>query len=201
MGSESSIYAGLKPGTDSGTLHQALANQTLADHLASFIPQPGDGVFLPAGTVHALGNDTVVFEVQENSDVTFRLYDWNRVDARTGQPRALQVDQALACIDFTQGPVGPVVAVVKTSSPVLCEQLFSCPHFRLWRWRGTVPFVVGAEGELRVLVCVAGTGVLEYAGTTYPINKGDVLLLPAVIGACAYRPHGAVSLLEVGLPE
>ena len=65
-----------------------------------FTPKPGDGVFIPAGTVHSLGGDVVVFEVQQNSDVTFRLYDWDHVDAKTGQPRALQVDQALACIDF-----------------------------------------------------------------------------------------------------
>jgi mannose-6-phosphate isomerase len=54
----------------------------------------------------------MVFEVQENSDVTFRLYDWNHVDATTKQPRALQVDQALACIDFAQGEIGPVAPVV-----------------------------------------------------------------------------------------
>ena len=71
-------------------------------------PEPGDGVFIPAGTVHALGGDVVVFEIQENSDVTFRLYDWDHVDAKTGRPRALQVEQALACIDFAGGSAGLV---------------------------------------------------------------------------------------------
>jgi mannose-6-phosphate isomerase len=64
------------------------------------VPKPGDAVFIPAGTVHTLGGGVVVFEVQQNSDVTFRLYDWGHVDAKTGQPRPLQVDQAFACIDF-----------------------------------------------------------------------------------------------------
>ncbi len=85
-GPESRIYAGLKPGTTADNLRRAIANGTVADHLACFTPKPGDGVFLPAGTVHSLGGDVVVFEVQENSDVTFRLYDWDHIDAKTGQP-------------------------------------------------------------------------------------------------------------------
>ncbi|MEO6965177.1 MAG: hypothetical protein ABI076_04670 [Acidobacteriaceae bacterium] len=54
----------------------------MADHLVSIAPKPGDGVFIPAGTVHSLGDDLVVFEIQQNSDVTFRLYDWGHVDAK-----------------------------------------------------------------------------------------------------------------------
>lgn len=102
-GTESRIYAGLKPGATAADLRRALANGTIADDLVRFTPKRGDGVFLPAGTVHSLGDDIVVFEVQQNSDVTFRLYDWGHVDAATGQPRALQVDQALACVDFADG--------------------------------------------------------------------------------------------------
>ena len=200
-GTESRIYAGLKPGTTADDLRRALANGTVADHLVCFTPKPGDGVFLPAGTVHALGGDVVVFEVQQNSDVTFRLYDWDHVDAKTGQPRALQVDQALACIDFAQGAVGPVVPVVEEAKPVLRERLFHCEHFGLWRLRGESPFTVGAAGMPRVLVCIEGDGQVEHDGANYAVGKGDVLLLPAVVGACAFRPRSAVSLLEIALPE
>ena len=200
-GPESRIYAGLKPGTTADDLRRALANRTVADHLASFTPRLGDAVFLRAGTVHSLGGDVVVFEVQENSDVTFRLYDWDRVDARTGQPRALQVDQAIACIDFAQVAVGPVTPVVEATTPVRRERLFHCEHFSLWRLRGESPFTVGAAGTPRVLVCIAGEGQLEHNGTNYPVGHGDVVLLPAEVGACSYRPRDAVSLLEVALPE
>ena len=101
-GTESRIYAGLQPDSTVDVLRRALADKTVANHLASFTPRPGDAVFLRAGTFHSLGGGVVVFEVQENSDVTFRLYDWNRIDARTGQPRSLQVDQAIACFDPAQ---------------------------------------------------------------------------------------------------
>ena len=198
-GTESRIYAGLKPGTTKDNLRQALANGAVADHLASFRPKLGDGIFIPAGTVHSLG-DVVVFEVQENSDVTFRLYDWDHVDAKTGQPRALQVDQAMACIDFAQGARVPVMPVVEESEPVLREQLFRCEHFGLWRLRGKSPFTVGVEETPRVLVCLAGDGQLERDGFNYPVGKGDVILLPAVLRACFCRPRGAISLLEISLP-
>ena len=198
---ESRIYAGLKPDTTATNLRRAIANGTVADHLACFTPKPGDGVFLPAGTVHALGGDVVVFEVQQNSDVTFRLYDWDHVDSKTGQPRALQVDPALACIDFAQGAVGPVVPVLEEVQPVLRERLFLCEHFGLSRLRGDLPFTVGATGTPRVLVCIAGDGQLEHDGTHYAVGKGDVLLLPAVVGACEFRPRSAVNLLDIAMPE
>jgi mannose-6-phosphate isomerase len=199
-GKKSRIYAGLKPGTTTDTLRKALAKGAVADCLASFTPRPGDGVFIPAGTVHSLG-DILVFEVQENSDVTFRLYDWGHVDARTGQPRPLQVDQAMACIDFAQGAIGPATPLVEEAKPVLRERLFDCEHFGLWRLHAESPFAVGAEGTPRVLVCIAGDGHLERHGASYAIGKGDVLLLPAVVGACLFHPHRAVSLLEISLPE
>ena len=199
-GPESLIYAGLKPGITVDDLRRAIAKRTVAEQLASFRPRPGDGIFLPAGTVHSLGG-LVVFEVQENSDVTFRLYDWDHVDAKTGQHRDLQVDQAMDCIDFAQGPVAPVVPVVEEVKPVLRERLFLCEHFGLWRLGGESPFMVGAGGTPRVLVCIAGEGEVEHDGANYAFGKGDVLLLPAVVGACLCRTHGAVSLLEISLPK
>ena len=200
-GPESRIYAGLKPGATEAILRQAIAAGGVADHLACFTPQPGDGVFIPAGTVHAMGGGVVVFEVQENSDVTFRLYDWNHVDAKTGKPRALQVDRALACIDFGEYAGGLVAPVVEATEPVEREQLFRCEHFRLSRLRGQSPFTVGASGVPSVLVSIEGAGHVEHGGAAYAIGKGDVFLLPAVLGACTFRPSSAVSVLEIEIPE
>jgi mannose-6-phosphate isomerase len=200
-GPDSRIYAGLKPGTTAYNLKQSLSNGTIADHLSYFTPEQGDGVFVPAGTVHSLGGDVMVFEVQQNSDVTFRLYDWNHVDKKTGKPRSLQVDKALACIDFKQGATKPVVPVVEAITPVRNEMLFHCKHFDLWRFQGQLPFTVGASGVPRVLVCTDGDGQIEYDGTIYIIEKGDVFLLPAVAGVCTFKPRRAVTLLEIALPE
>ena len=201
-GPKSLIYSGLKPGTTEAGLRHALTNGGVAECLAYFTPQPGDAVFTPAGMVHALGGDIVVFEVQQNSDVTFRLYDWNHIDATTGKPRALQVDQALACIDFGERAGGGLAApVVETTTPVKRERLFHCEQFRLSRLQGEAPFAVGAPGAPSVLVCIGGAGQIEQAGAAYAVAKGNVFLLPAAIGACTFQPRGAVSMLEIGIPE
>jgi mannose-6-phosphate isomerase len=198
---ESRIYAGLKSGTTPENLRQSIANGTIEDHLSYFIPMNGDAVFLPAGTVHALGGDIVVFEVQQNSDVTFRLYDWNHIDAKTGKPRDLQIDQAIACIDFTQGEKASVIPILEEQKPVLRERLFQCEHFRLWRLSGKSPFTVGEKDIPRILVCIDGEGKLEHNNTSYTMRKGDVWLVPAIVGSCLFCPNATVSLLEIALPE
>jgi mannose-6-phosphate isomerase len=200
-GPKSRIYAGLKSGITAADLRRAVASGVVADLVSSFIPKQGDGVFIPAGTVHSLGGDVVVFEIQENSDVTFRLDDWGHIDPTTGRSRALQVDQALSAINMAQGAVAPVAPVVEETAPVKRERLFDCDYFRLWRLHGQSPFAVGAAGVPRVLICLEGTGRVEHGGQTYAAGKGDVWLLPAAVGACAFRPSGAVTLLEVALPE
>jgi len=197
----SHIYAGLRSGTTSGILRQSLDDGTIADHLVCIAPKAGDAVFIPAGTVHTLGDDVVVFEVQQNSDVTFRLYDWGHVDAKTGQPRPLQVDQALASIDFRDSDGGLVTPFVVTTTPVERERLFDCEHFLLWRLRGKSSFSIGAAEMPRVLVCIEGSGWFEGGGTAYGIDKGEVWLLPAVVGVCEFHPNNAVTLLEIALPE
>jgi len=199
-GPESRIYAGLKVSTTADNLRDALANGTVEDRLASFVPNPDDAVLVRAGTVHAL-NDVVVFEVQENSDVTFRLYDWDHIDSKTGQHRPLQVDQALVCIDFNQGAITPLPSVIEEMTPVLREKLIECEHFGVWRIRGDAPFEAGMTNTPRILVCLSGKAHLEYGGKNYPIGKGDTVLLPAVVGACSCRPRGVVSILEIALPE
>ena len=107
----------------------------------------------------------------------------------------------MACIDFTKGPVSGVTPVVETTTPVERERLFHCEHFWLWRLRGRSPFTVGAADLPRVLVCLEGEGQVEHRGASYAVGKGDVFVLPAVIGTCVFRPRGAVNLLEIAIPD
>ena len=196
----SQIDAGLKSCTTAGSLRESLKDGSIAEHLVSISPKPGDAVFIPAGTVHTLGNDVVVFEVQQNSDVTFRLYDWGHIDPETKERRPLQVDQAIASIEFGASDGGLVVPRVETITPVVRERLFDCHAFLLWRVLGQDQFTVGASAEPRVLVGIEGSGQIMHDGTPYAVGKGEVWLLPAEAGECAFLPSGEATLLEIAIP-
>jgi len=97
-------------------------------------------------------------------------------------------------------PVSPVTPLLDAAMPAR-ERLFHCKEFSLWRVRTQDPFTVGAAGVPRVLVCLDGAGHVEHGGAVSAAWRGDVLLLPAALGACVFRPTGAVTLLEIELPE
>ena len=143
-----------------------------------------------AGTVHSL-RQVVVFELQENSDKTYRLYDWEHTDPATGEPRPLQVNQALASVSFPQGPVEPW-RVSGSEETELRDQILSCEHFEVWRIRSSGGYSVGSSRTPHVLVCLSGAGRVSHGDAEYPFGKGDVVLLPPALGGCACIAVGAV---------
>ena len=198
-GEDSRIYAGLQKGTTKENLLESIHNKSVSDKLHSFVPKTGDAVFIHSGTVHTLGG-TVVFEVQENSDVTFRLYDWDRVDSKTGEPRELQVDKAVACIDFNQVEIGPV-SPEKSKDFKNADILFDNKHFKLWRIEERSKFIVGITDEPIILVCIEGKGTLYHNHTEYTMCKGEVMLLPAIIGQLELQPEQNIVLLQIAIPK
>jgi mannose-6-phosphate isomerase len=197
----SRIYAGLNNGVTPEQFRSALRDKSTPALLHSFTPQPGDCVFLNAGTVHAIGANVLLFEVQQTSDITYRLYDWDRTDAKTGQPRQLHIEEGLACSDFSRGPCPPVHPKSTYDAGVHEETLVNCRYFTLQRRTSPVPFRVGLSNECRVVVCISGTGELESHGQRYPISRGDAILLPAELGQCQCIPGGEIVVLECGMPQ
>jgi mannose-6-phosphate isomerase len=173
----------------------------VADHLACFHPKPGDAVFNPAGMVHSLGGGVVVFEVQQNSDVTFRLYDWNHVDPKNGQAATTPSGSGAGLHQFWEGAGGLVAPVVEETSPVSRERLFTaitsgcraCAENRRLPWAPRVCRACWYASRAQ--------GQVEHGGAIYAVGKGDVFLLPAVLGACTFQPRGAVNVLEIEIPE
>ena len=183
----SKLYAGFRDGVTADDFRAAMHAGTVPETLHSYTPKTGDCVFLGAGTVHAIGADILLFEVQQTSDITYRLYDWDRVDAKTGKPRELHIEDGLACSDFAAGPCHPV----KSDR----DELVVCPYFAMHHRVGDTPVTVGAAGECRVAVAIRGGGTL--AGE--PFETGDVVLLPASLGPVPAVPDGTLRFLEIGL--
>lgn len=193
------IYAGLRPGVQRHTFEKALAAGTVEPLLHAFEPRAGDCVFIPAGTVHAIGAGIVLAEIQQMSDATFRVFDWNRIGP-DGQPRALHVRQALDAIDFRAGPVDPVRAGPDPATGGQREGLVDCPYFTLDRWALKERVMIGSRERFTLLLGLAGRATLHHEARDYELTPGTTYLLPASIGPCSLAPAPAATLLACQVP-
>lgn len=173
------IYTGLKSGIGRNEFEQAIATGNFEDCLHEVHPCPGECYLIPAGTVHALGEGVLIAEIQQSSDLTFRIFDWNRVD-RDGQPRELHIEQALSCIDFDS------VAIQSTMSETLvdlehhtAQQLVACDYFRLHSHRIRSAVTFPNDDSCRVVMGISGQGRFVMDSTVIEFQKGETLLIPA----------------------
>jgi mannose-6-phosphate isomerase len=193
---ESKIYAGLKPGSTPALIASAINENRIEDHLHSFDAKAGNCVFIPAGTVHALGAGLVIAEIQQASDTTFRLFDWNRVDA-AGNPRPLHIEQSLAVIDYATGPVAP-----QRPRPIAPgrERLVECDKFVLDRCTLSTLQSIGGDGQLHLLAVIEGAMEASGDPVATPLAMGATALLPAAADAIMLHPQGRAVVLDVTLP-
>lgn len=197
---ESPIYAGLSNGVTADQFRAAVQNGQADQVLNRFAVQPGDCVFIPAGTVHAIGAGVLLCEVQQMSNTTLRVYDWGRV-AADGQPRQLHLEEALQVIDYERGPVLPVVPHSAATEGGIRERLVECPYFVLDRLVLDRASTRGAAGRFTIWIGLEGDSVLEHDGATVPLRRGQTILGPASAGQCTINPSsGAVRVLECYVP-
>jgi mannose-6-phosphate isomerase len=183
------IYAGLLPGVGPAELRAALAQGTVADCLHRFSPRRGDFLYLPAGTVHAVGGGVLLAEVQQTSDATFRLFDWNRRDSR-GNVRKLHIEEALACVDWARGPVKPLHVAEVANSKAALVPLAQTPYFDLRFIRNTEGFVWEGAGRFQAFCVLQGGARFETGARLLP---GQVWLFPAMLEPILCEPEPALA--------
>jgi len=197
------IYAGFLPGVTRDDVARHLAAGTLEQTLHAFTPQPGDCLFLPAGTVHAVGGGVLMAEVQQACDATFRLYDWNRLGT-DGKPRDLHIEHALTAIDWNAGPTRPVdTALVDDSLPGnAAEPLVNCPQFAMHRIHLTSTLPCEDRDGAEVWIVLDGIAELRTAsGYARSLKIGETVLIPAAAQAPHWIPDSATAtLLRVRVP-
>ena len=183
-------------------LLHALETETLGRHLQVVPVQKGDVFFIPAGQVHAIGAGCLVAEVQESSNLTYRLYDYNRVD-RSGRKRALHIDKALDVVNY-RGSAQPrqPAKVIRFRNGLMIESLCHCKYFQVekvtvdtQRCRELAWFKTRAN-SFRVLLCLEGCGVLSWGGgRQFNFFRGDCIFVPA--DSVDYCIHGSAVMLRV----
>jgi mannose-6-phosphate isomerase len=160
----------------------------------------GDTVFVPAGTVHAINAGIMLFEIQQKSDLTYRVYDYGRRDAKTGQPRELHVEKSLDVMDYAPSPRGVVPPLELGAGRQL---LIACELFALERWALREPHRGQVDpGSFEILTMLDGQAELEWDGSDLDLRRGDALVLPASLGPYALSPRAlGATLLRVTVPD
>jgi len=191
------IYAGLREGVGRGDLEAAIRAGGCADVLHAFEPRRGDCVFIPAGTVHAIGAGLLVAEIQQASDVTYRLFDWNRVGP-DGKPRPLHIEAGLDAVTRF-GPVDPVQPIA-TADPAV-RRLVNCDYFTFDEVVPAGEWQAGGDDAFHFLAVLGGEVRLDDEWGLPPLHRGACVLLPAALPRQRLRaapaPDGPATLLHV----
>jgi len=196
------LFVGLKQGVTRQAFKEKIGNGTVADCFHRLNVCAGDAMFLPSGRVHAIGAGLVIFEIQQNSDTTYRVFDWNRVGP-DGKPRALHVAESLESIDFTDFEPGLVSSRGVTLGPVSARLLVDDPLFRVQ----SMDFEAGANlslarGRAKVVGVVKGKVRVESGGAPVLLNPGQFCLVPACLSDAGIAAESAATLVvaEPGPP-
>jgi len=172
----------------------SVADNTITDLLAEYEIHPGDLFFLPAGRVHSIGAGAFIAEIQQTSDITYRIYDFNRKDA-SGHTRELHTELAKGAIDYT---VLPDYRTHYEPAKDREIRLVACPYFTTSLYDLTAPQRIDLSSldSFVVVVCIGGGGTLtDDAGHTLPLHQGETVLVPAATAALDLHPDGCMKLL------
>ena len=186
---DAQIYAGLRRGVTREQFEAALENRTVAELMHRISVKGGDAIFMPSGRLHTMGHGILVAEIQQNSDTTYRVFDWNRVGTN-GEPRRLHVSEAMQSINFTDiepDLIEPRGATLVRDSAFVVE-----------KWDLISEHEAAPPGKFAILLCL--NGEIDCAG--FKFKSGDFFLVPATLQDRNLHPRGPdTSLLRTMLPE
>ncbi len=180
---DAKLYVGVRKGVTKTSFREAMENGTLEEQVHAISVKAGDYIYIPSGRLHAIGAGVLIYEIQQNSDTTFRVFDWNRVGL-DGKPRDLHIEESMKCIDFDDSEPGMDQAV----GNVLCE----CDHFRMEKH--TLSAEVGLNQALgkRFGIVTVVSGALGIGDDTF--EEGSFFLVPHDVDAGGFTGTAEVIL-------
>jgi mannose-6-phosphate isomerase len=195
------VLIGLVPKTNREKFVKAIERHTLEESFVHWRVQPGDTFFVPAGTPHTIGPGMVLCEIQEYSDLTYRVYDYDRVDAR-GNRRELHIQKALDVIQFGRPIFGKVSRLPLPSHGSQKALLAACPYFATERWKIMARVEALSNSEhFDLYVILTGRGQLAWSGNSAKYQYGESWLIPAGLSRFAVDPEEPTKLLRTYVPD
>lgn len=199
-GKDTRLVYGLNRNAEKSEIRKSVKKGTLENYLQKIPVKKNDLFFIEAGMIHALGAGALVAEIQENSNLTYRLFDYGRTD-RNGKQRELHIEKALEVADL-RGKSEPrqPLRVLQYRQGMASELLCRCKYFEVYRMlvnteRRQKVYYKADELSFRVLLCVNGCGVLRFGNEVLEIYKGDCVFVPA--NSVQIRIHGQIQLLDI----
>jgi mannose-6-phosphate isomerase len=192
-----SLYVGLQRGVTRADFEGKIADGSVADCFHKIPVRAGDTMFLPSGRVHAIGDGLVIFEIQQNSDTTYRVFDWNRVGL-DGQPRELHIAQSLASIDFNDFEPKLVPANYRQGPHFKFRQLVEDPLFNVQELVFANAGSVTLAGQfLRIIALAKGAATIadDRSGISAELKPGDFCLIPASLKNVEIKAAADTALL------
>jgi mannose-6-phosphate isomerase len=196
----SEVMVGLKPGMDREKFVRAIQDGTVEECLRHVQLRAGEAIFVPAGTAHTIGPGFVLCEIQEHSDLTYRVYDYHRRDAQ-GQTRALHIEKALETIRFGEQKGGKIEPVRIERDSLATTYFAACRYFVAEKWefsesvsRDVMP------GRFELLIFLEGAGQIHWSGEQVKYGPAQAWLLPAALGNYGLRPDSRSEVLRAYAP-
>ncbi|MGA8143148.1 MAG: type I phosphomannose isomerase catalytic subunit [Candidatus Acidiferrales bacterium] len=195
------VLAGLKPEVTLDKFKRAIADGRAEECLTHVPLQVGEAVFVPAGTAHTIGPGLVLCEIQEHSDLTYRVYDYNRRDAK-GQPRELHIEKALEVIRFGEQRGGKIEPVRMALGAVEKTYFVACRYFATEKWEFAGSVTANTSGEhFELMIILEGTGSFEWNDSRAEYSPAQVWLIPAALGVYRIAPSLGTALLRTYVPS
>jgi mannose-6-phosphate isomerase len=194
---EAELYVGLQSGVTRPEFERKIQDGTVVDCFQRLAVRAGDAMFLPGGRVHAIGAGNVIFEIQQNSDTTYRVFDWNRLGL-DGKPRELHVAQSLASIDFSDFEPSLIQSDWQPVTGGKCRLLVDDPLFKVDVFE--VPSgnsLLLQQSALVIIGLLIGQLVISNENHSVELMPGQFALLPASLKAATLRAKAAVKILHV----
>jgi mannose-6-phosphate isomerase len=195
------LFLNLRPGVTPQAFRAAMEDGTLESLVARLPVVPGDTIYVPPGTVHTIGVSIVLCEIQEQSDITYRVYDYKRKDP-DGRERQLHVRQAFDVINFGEQAGEKVIPVRHSERGLTQLFLAACRYFATERWEFDRRIGgVTSPGSFELLVILSGSGRIESGNEKQPYGRTQVWFLPAALGAYQIEPEEPTAMLHTSVPD